>query len=481
VKKRLRWIMVLMAVSIVGANLFQGYWLYQAYNFNHRQMSRQLNIALGSAISRSELNNVQRLIGNLDSIGNAVLIPVDKKSLLTGESPSFDLDSLQRHKISMRLAKPASSALLAYGADSVRHYADTLARRISNMLIMNKMYDNPLNIRELEALYREELKERNIVATFRLDTLRISGTREPLQENTPPVQIGESIITRTMAVNPLSRLGVRAEFPNPATMIISRMTGTLLGSLVLLIITTWAFVYMLRTILQQKRLSEIKSDFINNMTHELKTPIATVSAAVEALERFDAMKDPQRSRDYLEISRQELQRLSSLVEKVLNIALEDRREFEIQPEPVHVLEMLESIVQRFRIHNGKRINISLEHNLADPIAVLDSTHFANAIQNLVDNAIKYSYDSVDIRITCTREDNWLKISVGDNGIGIPKTYQQHIFEQFFRVPQGDLHNVKGFGLGLAYVKKIVDHHGGKISVKSEPRHGSEFLIAIPQG
>lgn len=480
-KKRLRWIMVLMVVSILGANLFQGYWLYQAYNFNHRQMSRQLNIALGTAISHSELSNVQRLIGNLDSIGNAVLIPIEKKNAPINEPSTLSSDSIKQVSIVLSPTNLATSAIPSFGADSVRHYADTLARRISKMLIMNKMFDSPLNIEELDSLYRKELKERNIDVAFRLDTMRVSGTREPLQETSPPVRIGEPIITRTMTVNPLSRLGVRAEFPNPAPAIIARMTGTLAGSLVLLVITTWAFIYMLRTILQQKKLSEIKSDFINNMTHELKTPIATVSAAVEALERFDALKDPQKAQDYLEISRQELQRLSALVEKVLNIASENHREFEIQPEPVHVVEMLENIVQRYRIHSGKQIKISLEHHLDHPVALLDSTHFANAIQNLVDNAIKYSYDAVDIQISCTREDQWLKISVGDNGIGIPKAFHQHIFEQFFRVPQGDLHNVKGFGLGLAYVKKIVDHHGGRISVKSEPRHGSEFVIVIPQG
>jgi two-component system, OmpR family, phosphate regulon sensor histidine kinase PhoR len=137
-------------------------------------------------------------------------------------------------------------------------------------------------------------------------------------------------------------------------------------------------------------------------------------------------------------------------------------------------------VQRYSIRNGKPVEISLEHNLTEATAMLDRTHFTNAIHNLVDNAIKYSYDSVRIAIRCTGEDGWLRISVSDNGIGIPKAYQHSIFEQFFRVPQGDLHNVKGFGLGLAYVKKIVEKHGGRISVKSEPKHGSEFTIAIPQ-
>lgn len=483
VKKRIRRIMVLMVVSILGANLFQGYWLYQAYNFNHRQISRQLNIALGTAISRSELSNVERLVGNLDSIGNAVLLPVGQKWTTASNTQPTGLvtqDSSQNLEMGIRYARSIVLKKQQHERDSIRQYADTLARRISNMLIVNKMYNSPLNLPELDSLYREELQMRNIDVAFTLDTLRISGNREPFQENAPPVRIGEPIVTRTLTINPLSRLGVHATFPNPAPAIISRMAGTLAGSVILLIVTTWAFIYMLRTILHQKKLSEIKNDFINNMTHELKTPIATVSAAVEALERFDAMKDPQKTRDYLEISRQELHRLSTLVEKVLNIALEDRREFDIQPESVHILEMLENIIQRYRIHHGKQIEITLEHNLDNPVVVLDRTHFTNAIQNLVDNAVKYSYDTVKIRITCTREPQWLHVAVSDDGIGIPKVYLQSIFEQFFRVPQGDLHQVKGFGLGLAYVKKIVEKHGGQISVKSEPRRGSEFVIAIPQ-
>jgi two-component system phosphate regulon sensor histidine kinase PhoR len=207
VKKRLRWIMVLMVVSILGANLFQGYWLYQAYNFNHRQISRQLNIALGTAISHSELSNVQRLIGNLDSIGNAVLIPIEKKNAPINEPSTLNADSLKQVSIVLSPTNLATSAIPYFGADSVRHYADTLARRISKMLIMNKMFDSPLNIEELDSLYRKELKERNIDVAFRLDTMRVSGTREPLQETSPPVRIGEPIITRTMTVNPLSRLG----------------------------------------------------------------------------------------------------------------------------------------------------------------------------------------------------------------------------------------------------------------------------------
>jgi len=138
--------MVLMVVSILGANLFQGYWLYQAYNFNHRQMSRQLNIALGTAISHSELSNVQRLIGNLDSIGNAVLIPIEKKNAPINEPSTLSSDSIKQVSIVLSPTNLATSAIPSFGADSVRHYADTLSRRISKMLIMNKIFDSPLNI-----------------------------------------------------------------------------------------------------------------------------------------------------------------------------------------------------------------------------------------------------------------------------------------------------------------------------------------------
>jgi len=481
VKKRIRNIMVLMIVSIVGANLFQGYWLYQAYRLNHRDMNRHANMALGAAVSRTELSRAQDVLGSFDSVGQVVFHTIEKpmpemrgekRITLLGDSLTARRPNDSDKTIHITLRETETQ-------DSMRQYADTLARRISSMLVMNKMYEKGVDLKGIEKAYKEELRTRNVEADFTLDTIRVASWKDHRYEISPAIKIGQSIETRIMPVNPLSKLGIQARFPHPAPHILSRMIGTLIGSVVLLVVTTWAFIYMLRTILRQKKLSEIKSDFINNMTHELKTPIATVSAAVEALQHFNAMNDPAKAKDYLEISQQELNRLSGLVEKVLNIAVEERRELDLRPEPVQVLALLEEVVQRYRIRNGKPIEIRLEHQLSEATAMLDRTHFTNAIHNLVDNAIKYSYDSVCIIIRCTSEEGWLRISVSDNGIGIPKAYQHSIFEQFFRVPQGDLHNVKGFGLGLAYVKKIVEKHGGRISVKSEPRHGSEFTIAIP--
>lgn len=475
--------MVLMVLSILGANLFQGYWLYQAYRLNHREMTRQVNISLITAANHTELNDAQRVLGSFDSIGTVVFKTHSNTERAKPENGNITLfsdslplpDSLTKNKV-IRIGLKDSDK-----SDSLRLYADTLARRISSMLVMNKLYERGINLMEIDSAFREELRLRNIEAAYTLDTLRVPSWKDYRSETPPPIKIGQPIATRVIALNPLSRLGVQAKFPNPAMHIASRMMGTLIGSLVLLIVTMWAFIYMLRTILQQKKLSEIKNDFINNMTHELKTPIATVSAAVEALEHFNAMNDPAKAKDYLAISRQELNRLSGLVEKVLNIAVEERREFDLNPEPVNVADLLETVAQQYRIRNGKPVEVVLNCALPDPVVRIDKTHFTNAIHNLMDNAVKYSHDSVKIEIACTKEDGLLKIAIRDNGIGIPRAYQQSIFEQFFRVPQGDLHNVKGFGLGLAYVRKIVEKHGGRISVKSEPRHGSEFVIAIPTG
>jgi signal transduction histidine kinase len=236
---------------------------------------------------------------------------------------------------------------------------------------------------------------------------------------------------------------------------------------------------MLRTILKQKRLSEVKNDFINNMTHELKTPIATVSAAVEALQHFNALDDQQKTQKYLDISRHELQRLSDLVEKVLHIAAEEKEEIELFREETDLNEVIDSILTNHQLKTRVPVQFRYDNLLGEKTVYVDKGHLSNAVSNLVDNAIKYSGEHPVVHIRCSEENGKLVIRVKDNGIGIPRVYQENIFDTFFRVPTGNLHNVKGFGLGLSYVKKIVALHGGSIIVHSEPEKGSEFIIQIP--
>ncbi len=257
------------------------------------------------------------------------------------------------------------------------------------------------------------------------------------------------------------------------------MSWLLAGSLLLLLLTTGCFLYMLSTILRQKKLSEIKNDFINNMTHELKTPLSTVSAAVEAMLSFGALNDARKTQLYLTVSKNELQRLSDLVEKVLNMAVEEKRELTLETEVVNSAELIREIVAHHRIKAPKPVEFVVETSQEDQWIRVDRMHISNTINNLIDNAIKYSRERVTIRINSRKESKDWRLAVQDNGIGIPKSYQRAIFDQFFRVPTGNLHQVKGFGLGLSYVRQVVEKHGGHIEVHSEPARGSEFVMWLP--
>jgi signal transduction histidine kinase len=199
---------------------------------------------------------------------------------------------------------------------------------------------------------------------------------------------------------------------------------------------------------------------------------------VEGMLSFGALQDAQKTQLYLNISRNELQRLSDLVEKVLNIAVEEKKEFVLMPEPLKPSELIEEIVAQYQLKAPKPVDFVID--IAEETMVhVDRMHMENTLNNLIDNAIKYSYEGVTIRISSYRKNNAWCLSVKDSGIGIPKTYQRAIFERFFRVPTGDLHQVKGFGLGLSYVKQVVEKHGGYIEVQSEPLQGSEFLLWFP--
>jgi two-component system phosphate regulon sensor histidine kinase PhoR len=286
--------------------------------------------------------------------------------------------------------------------------------------------------------------------------------------------------TAPVQLNPVRGPWLAASFRPPTAYVLRRMAGSLAGSAALLGLTTGCFVLMLSTILRQKKLAEVKNDFINNMTHELKTPLATVSAAVEALQDFGALADPRKTDAYLTIARQELTRLSDLVEKVLHIAVEERHGhvLALHPEPTQPAALVAELVGRHELQATKRVQVAVSIAAADTL-LLDRLHLAGALHNLLDNAIKYSGDQVNIRINGRAAAGGWLLTVADDGIGIAPGYQAAVFEQFFRVPTGNLHPVKGFGLGLYYVRQVAEGHGGRVAVRSEPGRGSEFDLWLP--
>jgi two-component system, OmpR family, phosphate regulon sensor histidine kinase PhoR len=269
-------------------------------------------------------------------------------------------------------------------------------------------------------------------------------------------------------------------FPKENKYILKTMWYLLLGSLILIIVIVWAFYFTVKTIFEQKKISEIKTDFINNMTHELKTPISTISLAVDVLTDKTLKPNEDRIKKYLTAIKDENKRLASLVENVLQTAIIDKGELKLKLSPIGINQILEQVVNNFAIQFEKR-NVQLDLDILeeDEYIEIDKFHITNAFNNLLDNALKYSKNDVLIKIKNYKNNEGIVVEIADNGIGISKENQKRIFENLYRVPTGNIHNVKGFGLGLSYVKAIVEKHHGTVSVISNLDEGSTFTIFLP--
>lgn len=240
------------------------------------------------------------------------------------------------------------------------------------------------------------------------------------------------------------------------------------------------FLVLINTIFKQKKISDIKNDFINNMTHEFKTPISTVSLCCQVLSDKNLPLLQEQKDNYIQIIRQENQRLGNLAEKILQSASLDKAEFVLKKEETDIHELLQKAVENagvlVHIKDGE---IYTDYKAKQSLILVDKDHLFNALHNLLDNANKYSPKKPEIIVSTFDTNKGIGISIKDNGIGISKSYQKKIFEKLFRVPTGDVHDIKGFGLGLSYVKSVVDKHNGSISVESEPGKGSIFTIVLP--
>ena len=263
--------------------------------------------------------------------------------------------------------------------------------------------------------------------------------------------------------------------------VLQSMIGVLLLSFFLMLSIVALFYFAVSIILKQKKLSVIKNDFINNMTHELKTPISTISLACEMLSDTSLKQTEKQKKNFVGMIRDENKRLGNLVESVLQTAIIDKGELKFKPEKLSVHDIIKNAVKNIHIQVQQKGGSIQQYLSAKSDEVEgDKTHLTNVVYNLLDNANKYSHDTPEISISTEDVVNGIVIKVKDNGIGISKDNQHKIFDRLFRVPTGDVHNVKGFGLGLSYVKAIVDKHGGYISVESELGKGSTFSVFLPK-
>ena len=535
-KSKLNRIFLLVMLSLTGIIMFQVYWTVNAYHVNKNKFDTDIDIAMQKAMDDCKKDYfdsirvvlVKRLSDTgfkirIDTMHEAdtlnALLKIHFSDKYTGNiDPPF---TIPKSRLNFYRAKINHPATLPELLTEVSFYNPALMQQFTMVLGMNdihaypkqfeafkafnnshivvpedtmmklnrgmdnSIYGFPRNFKQADSLklakYLDlELDKMQIKSQFRLN---FSNKSTPPSD--PNLHFSETneYSYKYHGFKVFNIIGpeffARAEFGKPQYAILQGMAITLVLSALLIILSIYCFNYIIKTILQQKKLAELKDDFINNMTHELKTPIATITVAIEALQSFNALNDTEKTQRYLQTSKNELTRLNDLVTKVLNVAAYENRKIDLVKEPVNVDQLINDVITSEKLRSDKKVSFTYTNKDQIQTIVADKLHFRNALANLVDNAVKYAKEPVDVIITCYKSGNMAYFSVKDSGPGIPKEHLGQIFDKFYRVPTGNLHNVKGTGLGLSYVQYIVEAHGGSVIVKSEINTSNEFTISIP--
>lgn len=419
-RKTIRNVILLATISIMGIVVTQLYWINKAWDIKENQFNHTVNISLRN-------------------VANQIL-------LLRGDSTA---------------------------------YIEPIRQAATNYFIVR--IDDTLHPYLLESLLKAEFQSRNIMLDFEYgiydcftDSI-VYGNYVSLSDESPANKSRTALPVKWDS--DAHYFGVY--FPNKESYLVSQMGIWLFSSAILLIVVIF-FSYTMFVILKQKRLSEITTDFINNMTHEFKTPISTISLSSEVLMKPGIMESPGRLQKYSTIIYEENNRLKNMVERLLQMATLDQADFELNKKETDVHESIRQSIERFNLAlNEKQGDLSFDLNAKESSIYADKVHLSNIIANLIDNAIKYSNEKPVININTQNIKNGILINVKDNGIGMSKEAQKQVFNKFYRVPTGNQHDVKGFGLGLNYVKIMVEAHKGSITLESELGKGSRFKVFLP--
>ncbi|GAB4026111.1 hypothetical protein GCM10028773_54150 [Spirosoma koreense] len=437
----------------------------------------------------NELNQINSALNRKDSIERAV----KRRNRL----------AQQRKAGQSTLASATQTSAITRPASMSQHRAEEQSHRIKDVLKGLLLADRPIEDRvnrlALDTLLRQALTERGINIPFAY-AVRTHHRPQFLFASLDMSAQAFDADGYKAALFPNNMLEtgnyVYVHFPTQQQFILGRLGFTFAASAVLILVILACFYIAISTIVRQKKLADIKNDFINNMTHEFKTPISTISLAVEMAQeqlRSEALSastttglaEPASGHDfrlsrYMGIIRDETRRLGSHVEKVLQMALLDRGEIKLNFSPVNVHDVIEKVLNNLGLQIEQRGGeVDLHFDADQEVVEADEVHLTNIVYNLLDNALKYSPDSPHITLITRSLPEGVSITVQDEGLGMTKDQTSRIFEKFYRVPTGNRHDVKGFGLGLSYVKKMVDEHHGQIQVESQLGKGSSFDVILP--
>ena len=516
--KKYTWIFYLITVTIITTIAVQFYWNYKNYEENKIRISNEIQLSLDNAIeeyyaklAKEEFTTIinfssqnEGLEKNIkfDSVFNNSKKFKDIKSIIEKNTSK---ENIKKYKIT-NIPLSSNNKLNIRRRDSIfkKFTAGIDPKDIKSINVFNE----PRNHNELQQNIDKDARAsikllNNLKPIFlsittssinykKLDSLVINQLKQkeiPIEyafhhykKDTIYYASKDSLVSKKFIKNVSSKStylkkdeAFKLLFNNSNYIALQRSFGGISLSLLLSLLIISSLFYLLKVINQQKELAAIKNDLISNITHEFKTPIATVSTAIEAIENFNVLDDKEKTQKYLAMSSLQLKKLHQMVEKLLETATLDSESLLLKKEPTDLVFLIEKLAIKHQMLTTSK-TIKFSSNVKNLVADVDVFHFENSISNLIDNAVKYGGDLIEVSINSVL--NSVEISVADNGNGIEKNQQEKIFDKFYRVPKGNTHDVKGFGIGLYYTKKIIEKHNGTIEVSANSKK-TIFKIILP--
>lgn len=501
-------IIIGMAIAVIGICFLQAHWIHHAYRLKDDQFQQQVHLALDETVNILEQKESLRFV---------------KAHLSVTDTQYYDVKgNHMRHHLRRQVRDSSKKRLAIHDVrHEVRIKVDTDSSHHKDMTVFERSVDEDGKVTIVKRTMESAIEDRfswimekavkefkelddplgHLMEGINLDSLidqqlAAHGVDQPYEyaitmpENwRDPRWTSDGYVGANQALSikyPLFNNAIVAKqynlvlvFPEAKTAVWKELLGIVSLAIVLTLAIITIFWITIRKLIQQKKLSDIKSDFINNMTHELKTPLATVSLAVDSLTHPNVRGDDEQLEHFAAIIKKETDRMNKQVEQVMRTSLAERGSLELQPKELDVHDLIEEMASRGRMQLNGHGEISMALEATNFKIMGDEMHFGNVLSNLIDNAIKYSRNVPAIWIRTFNKDGELNIQVQDEGIGMDKETQSKAFDKFFRATTGNIHDVKGTGIGLSYVKAIVEKHKGTVSIQSKPGVGTTVTLKVP--
>ncbi|MFD0993744.1 sensor histidine kinase [Tenacibaculum geojense] len=506
--KKHSWILYFITLTVITTIAIQVYWNHKNYQENKQRVINEVQISLDNAVEEyfaqiSKENFYAIVKGDekksdkdaMKGIWKDIFANIDtkKEKKIAKKDTASNID-FKITSLSIKTDSQKEFSDISYSFDTVLNSNKKLqenkkpkdlkvfkGKKATDSLKLIKgletifiaVQSDSINPKEIDSILKKQLAQKKIYIDFGLQYFKSDTLQSDLFKT--PIKVFNTIESKSTFLG--SDKSFKMSYSNPSLEALKRSALGIILSFILSLSVISSLFYLLNIINKQKELAEIKNDLISNITHEFKTPITTVSTALEAINHFNGINDIEKTKNYLSISENQIKKLHLMVEKLLETATLDSEKLLLKKDEVELISLLEKLTKKHQLLASNK-EISFSTNVKKLYIELDEFHFENAISNLIDNAIKYGGDFIDVLVISERD--IITISVSDNGKGIDKNQQQKIFDKFYRVPKGNTHDVKGFGIGLYYTKKIIQKHEGEIQLNSSSEK-TVFKITLPNG